>query len=82
MVEERKATEYHSTQLNPGVGWSYTLPWLFYGASTGLSADYLTRTDLGAVVTFDAPGASTTETSELQFVLSVTTLRGEWLGFR
>ena len=78
IVSERKANEYHSGEMSPAVGWSETMPWLYYTSGT----DYAGRTDLGTVVTFDAPGSSTTEVSELQFVLSVTTLSGEWLGFR
>lgn len=80
IVDERKANEYHSSdgELNPAVGWSETMPWLYYSTAV----DYLSRIDLGALVTFDDPGSSATEVSELQFVLSVTTLSGEWLGLR
>ena len=87
IVDERRAIEYHSGsgEMNDQspVGWSETTPWLFYSTATA----YARRQDVGITVTFDEPktgtaAAESTETSELVFVLSVSTLSGEWLGFK
>ena len=82
IVDDRKAIEYHSgdgemNDQSPG-GWSETMPWLFYSTGT----DYVNRADLGITVTFDSPSDGETDVSNLVFVLSVSTLSGEWLGFK
>ena len=51
------------------------MPWLFYSTGT----DYVNRADLGITVTFDSPSDGETDVSNLVFVLSVSTLAGEWL---
>ena len=76
LVTLRKANVYHST-MSPSVGWSETMPWLFYDTTN----DYLTRTDFASTASFKAP-SDTASIANLVFVLSITTLSGQWLGFR
>ena len=82
MRDKRTASQYHqtdaSTKVNPKLDWSETLPWLYY--STG---DYASRTDVGLTMSFSVPAEDEYDVvSNLVFVLSVSTLSGEWLGFR
>ena len=82
MRDKRTASQYHqsdaSTKVNPKLDWSETLPWLYY--STG---DYASRADVGLTMSFSVPAENEyAVVSNLVFVLSVSTLSGEWLGFR
>ena len=80
--DKRTATQYHqtdeATKVNPKLDWSETLPWLYY--ATG---DYASRGDVGTTMSFSVPAEGEFATvANLVFVLSVSTLNGEWLGFR
>ncbi|KAK3256385.1 hypothetical protein CYMTET_34478, partial [Cymbomonas tetramitiformis] len=74
----RRDQEYHASEIEPAVGWSYTLPWLYY---TGGTLAYTEALDVETQVSFTEHEYAQAKVSHMVVVLSIYTLNGTWLGF-
>ena len=75
LVTERARQQYWAEAIKPKVGWSLTLPWLYYEDGP---RDVLVGNDIATPVTF-APKEG--KNHEMKFVLGAYALDGTWLGF-
>ena len=74
LVELRSSQQYWSQEIKPKVGWSYTLPWLYYEERPRAA---LYSNDAETPVSFQQASG---KVQILKFVLSAYALDGTWLG--
>ena len=77
-MDRRKNTEYRQDTLDPSVGWSITLPWLYYPALAG--SVFLEDSSIESQLMFKGGDLLSNRVSTLIFVVAVFSLRGEYLG--
>jgi hypothetical protein len=78
IADRRSDSEYRQDTMSPPVGWSETLPWLFYPSQS--NRVFIESDDVHSKLLFKGGSLLDNKVSKLSFLLAAYSLSGEYLG--
>jgi hypothetical protein len=69
---------YREDEMTPSVGWSKTMPWLYY--PVGINQIALDSESVQSTMRFRGGSLTTNAVTKLTFVLATYSLEGDYLG--